>query len=129
MTTWTLISVQTRDHGLVETRCPEWCTGDGHPDGGMRDDISHTGPDTHITVDTPRGPAEMFTFGLAQYPYTSLPVGTAVHVGMFFTNFDGWATSSADLDQLAARINETITTARHTLRRLEIQALAVEGGL
>ncbi|AGP56171.1 DUF6907 domain-containing protein [Streptomyces rapamycinicus] len=63
------VTVHTRDHGPVTLTCPTWCT-TAHPDGGYRVDISHTGDETGLTLDTTRGTAYLMPTFLEQRPYT-----------------------------------------------------------
>jgi len=122
MTRWNAITVQTDDHGPVTVQCPDWCTGDGHPDGITRADISHYGPDLVISVPTPAGPVELFTLGLVQYQFTDLPIGTAVHAAVSFADTAGWPTDPDDFERLAAGIAEAVATARREVQRLHVQA-------
>lgn len=122
MTVWNMITVQTGDHGPVETQCPDWCTGDSHPDGCDRADITHTGLDTVIEVPTPRGPVELFMLALAQYPYRELDDERSVHTSLFFANHDGWPTDPDDFDELAASITAAVAAAGRVVHRLHSEA-------
>lgn len=119
MTAWNEITVRTRDHGPVVTRCPDWCTGDGHPDGGFRTDIAHTGPATSITVQTPRGLAEIVSLYLSQNPFATDPDARDVAIIAVLAEGDSWPTDSAGADWLASELVNAARRLRPAVRDLD----------
>jgi hypothetical protein len=125
------VTVQTGDHGPVTVDEPAWCTADHDTPQAFRTDISHFGPDIDITVDSPRGPAEALTLRLTRYPYTELPVGTAVHMSVCLADGDERASQrlmedrrSAVYSTLHSILNEDVQRihdhdARYIRRRTE----------
>jgi hypothetical protein len=124
MTVWNSITVRTRDHGPVVTRCPDWCTGDGHPDGGFRADIYHCGPKTTITVQTPRGPVELVALYLNQTPFAAAPENRTLDIITVLADGDSWPTDPASADWLAG---ELVNAARR-LRPAVLALDAIRGG-
>lgn len=70
------IIVNTADHGPVTVLEPAWCVGE-HTAGEARVDITHSGPDTGLTISTTRGPVTILSAGVEQRPFTDSPTGRA----------------------------------------------------
>lgn len=124
MTAWNTITVRTRDHGPVVTRCPDWCTSHGHPDGGFRADIYHCGPKTTITVQTPRGLVELVALYLNQTPFATDPDARAVAIITVLADGDSWATDPDGADWLASELANAARRLRPAVRALD----AIRGG-
>lgn len=112
------VTVQTRDHGTVTIPEPEWCTGEGHPDGSYLGDISHYGPDVMVTVGSWDGPRELLTLALAQHRESDRPPGTAVHVTVHLADDQHSPYDEAALDQLADDMVDAAREVRHMARHL-----------
>lgn len=126
MTGRRIVHIDTLDHDLVSVRCPDWCTGQYHQAGGYRVDITHTGPDVELTVDTDRGPALLLGMALQSRPFTEQPPGTGVFVSVELT--DGhYPHDVAALDRLAAQLVEHAAAIRDYARRLAAILAGGEG--
>lgn len=123
MTRWNEITVDTADHGPVITSCPDWCTGDGHPDGIDRVEITHQGPPINITVGTERGPRCLVELIMWQdsFPPPSSPHGTGVYVVARLLDRDHFGYDVAGLERLAADLVEASSSVRRMARGLSIE--------
>lgn len=121
MTTWNTITVQTSDHGPVSVQCPDWCTGDGHPDGGYRSDISHYGPEVVVTVRTVHGPRGLLDLGLTQYAFSERGPGTDVFVSAHLLDGDHYPYDVEGLDRLAADLVRAAGRVRSMARLLAVE--------
>jgi hypothetical protein len=122
------VTVQTGDHGPVTVDEPAWCTADHDTPQAFRTDISHFGPDIDITVDSPRGPAEALTLRLTRYPYTELPVGTAVHMSVCLADGEGWDADVAAVNALADQLAQGVRKVRYAARRLAVEVTTDTAG-
>jgi hypothetical protein len=76
------VTVPTRDAGLVTIPEPAWCLGD-HPAGGHGVDITHSGPETALAIDTGHGPVVIARACIEQRPFTEqTPPGTGPFVAV-----------------------------------------------
>jgi hypothetical protein len=120
MTEYT-VTVQTSDHGPVTLPDPLWCTGKDHPDGIARQDVAHLGPQSTVTIDTPEGPIDLLTFGLAEVPFSTNGTERVPHATVALGSADTWAADAAALDELATRLVEAAGKARYLARRLAVE--------
>lgn len=123
MTTWNRIVVLTKDHGLVETRCPDWCTGDGHADGGFRADINHIGSPTSIEIQSPRGLIELVSLYLFQKPFAE-STSRAVEIVVCLAGGESWETDAPGADWMASELVNGARRLRPAVRDLD----ALRGG-
>ncbi|MET9516406.1 hypothetical protein [Streptomyces sp. NPDC002994] len=125
MTAPRTVTVQTSDHGPVTIPCPLWCTGLYHQEGGARVDITHTGPETELTLPTSVGPVRHMATVLEQRPFTKGPTGRGVFVDV---EIDGQhhPTGPHGLDAMADALVENAAILRAAARRLTT-LLAQEG--
>jgi hypothetical protein len=121
------VTVQTGDHGPVTVDEPAWCTTDHDTPQAFRTDISHFGPDIDIMVDSPRGPAEALSLRLTRYPYTELPVGTAVHMSVCLADGEGWDADVAAVNALADQLAQGVHKVRYAARRLAVEVTDTAG--
>ncbi|MEU6702554.1 DUF6907 domain-containing protein [Streptomyces wuyuanensis] len=113
------MTIPTVDHGDVETACPAWCTGEFHQAGGHRVDITHTSPETELTVPTATGPAVLLRLTLEQRPFTEREPGRDVFVSVELDG-DHYACDPGQMDDIARGMAECATTVRSLARRLAI---------
>jgi len=120
VTAWNEITVDTADHGPVVTSCPPWCTGDGHPDGLDRVEITHQGPPINITVGTGRGPRRLVELIMWQDPFppASSPHGTGVYVVAHLLDGDHFGFDVAALEGLVTNLLEAAGRVSLVARRL-----------
>ncbi|MEE4546757.1 hypothetical protein V2S66_32935 [Streptomyces sp. V4-01] len=119
--------MQTGNLGPVTVDEPAWCTTDHGAPQVFDIDISHFGPDIEIRVDSPRGPAEVLSLRLTQYPFTELPVGTAVHMSACLADGEGWDLDVAGLESLADQLAQGVHKVRYAARRLAAELSDVAG--
>jgi hypothetical protein len=96
------VTIQRAD-GDVTITCPPWCTGELHNSGEMRAEITHTGPDDVLTVDTSHGPAALLVVALEQRPFTDRPPGTGVFMNVTIDG-DNFGYDVAGLERLAEQL-------------------------
>ncbi|MFD9211659.1 DUF6907 domain-containing protein [Streptomyces sp. NPDC059544] len=113
------MTVPTRDHGDVETACPDWCTGEFHQAGGHRVDITHTSPETALTVPVPGGAAVLLRVDLQLRPFTERPPRGVVFASVEVDG-DRYPCDPGQLDELARGLVETATQLRSFARRLAV---------
>ncbi|HEY5834649.1 DUF6907 domain-containing protein [Streptomyces sp.] len=115
------VTIVTADHGPVTIPCPQWCTQATHVDGGARSDIHHTGPDILITAGSHRGPRELLTMTLTQWPYGLNAPGTDVHVAVHLADGKHAEYDTVGLETLVADLLEAAGRVRLMARRLGIE--------
>ncbi|MEU2162423.1 hypothetical protein [Streptomyces sp. NPDC019208] len=113
------VTIPTVDHGDVEVSCPDWCTGAYHQAGGYRVDITHTSPETELTVPVPEGPAVLLRVDLQLRPFTERPPGDVVFASVEVDG-DRYPCDPAQLDTLARGLIENATQLRAFARRLAV---------
>ncbi|MFE1882642.1 DUF6907 domain-containing protein [Streptomyces diastatochromogenes] len=118
MTAPRTVTVQTLDHGAVELRCPDWCTGE-HEQDVHREDISHLGPDQPLTLPTRGGPVTNLVTALELRPYA-----TDLFLRTVFVNVeigaDWYPTGLAGLEAMADVLAEQAEQLREQARRLAL---------
>lgn len=82
------VQVRLLDGRTVAVPEPGWCTST-HADGEALEDLFHEGTECGLTVETGRGPVEVLTVSIVQYPFRPdvsrrLPVGSVLLGGEFF---------------------------------------------
>jgi hypothetical protein len=112
-----IVHIDTRDADLVTVRCPQWCTGEMHQVGGFKTDITHTGDDTELTVDTDRGPVSLLGLSLESRPFTERPPGTGVFMSVEMSG-DHYPHDVAGLYGLADQIAAIPDQIREQARQL-----------
>lgn len=118
------ITVPTADHGDVQVTEPDWCTAD-HTGEAYREDIEHTGAETHLVVYTPcHGPVRVLPIGFLWRPFslTNNQIMATLHMA------DDWhELDPAALRRAADALTEHATTLRVYARQLAVlQAKAGE---
>jgi hypothetical protein len=96
------VTVQRAD-GDVSIPCPAWCTRELHNSGEVRAEITHTGPDAVLSVDTSHGPASLLVVALEQRPFTDRPPGTGVFMNVTIDG-DNFPYDVAGLERLAEQL-------------------------
>lgn len=113
------VTIPTVDHGDVEVECPEWCTGDYHQAAGHRVDITHTSPETELTVPVPGGAAVLLRVDLELRPFTERPPRNTVFASVEVDG-DRYACDPEQLDTIARGLVEAATQLRSFARRLAV---------
>ncbi|MFD9211612.1 DUF6907 domain-containing protein [Streptomyces sp. NPDC059544] len=113
------VTIPTRDHGDVTVACPDWCTGQYHQAGGYRVDITHTSPETELTVPTATGPAVLLRFDIELRPFTESAPGRVVFASVEIDG-DRYACDPDQVDALARGLVENATQLRSFARRLAV---------
>lgn len=112
------VTINTADHGPVTLPEPAWCTG-AHEDDGARTDIGHHGPDIPVTVGTRRGPRELLTMGLTQWPYDL--ADNDVHAAVQLLDGDHYRYDVPGLEALAEDLVRAAGRLRLMARRLSAE--------
>ncbi|MEV1054647.1 hypothetical protein [Streptomyces sp. NPDC049887] len=114
-----MVTIPTVDHGDVTVPCPAWCTGEFHQAGGHRVDITHSSPETELTVPTGTGSAVLLRLTLEQRPFTERPPRDVVFASVEVDG-DRYACDPAQLDELARGLVEAAPRLRSMARRLAV---------
>lgn len=113
------VTILTADHGPLTIPEPDWCATE-HPDGLLRQEVSHIGPPINITVNTHRGPARLVELMLwaDPFPVPTNPHGAAVHVVAHLLDGDHFGYDVAGLEGLVTDLLEAAGRVRLVARRL-----------
>lgn len=120
-----IITIPTADHGDIQVIEPDWCTAD-HTGEAYREDIEHTGAETHLVVYTPcHGPVRALPIGFLWRPFS--PTNNQIMATLLMA--DDWHEfDPAALRRAADALAEHATTLRVYARQLAVlQAKAGEG--
>ncbi|MFC8704700.1 DUF6907 domain-containing protein [Streptomyces anulatus] len=119
------ITIPTADHGDVQITEPDWCTAD-HTGEAYREDIEHTGAETHLVVFTPcHGPVRTLPIGFLWRPFS--PTNNQIMATLLMA--DDWhELDPTALARAADALVEHATTLRVYARQLAVlQHKAGEG--
>ncbi|MFJ6235060.1 DUF6907 domain-containing protein [Streptomyces griseus] len=120
MSTPRTITIPTADHGDVQVTEPDWCTAD-HTGEAYREDIEHTGAETHLVVFTAcHGPVRTLPIGFLWRPFS--PTNNQIMATLLMA--DDWhELDPAALTRAADSLTGHATTLRVYARQLnELQA-------
>ncbi|MFI5684676.1 DUF6907 domain-containing protein [Streptomyces sp. NPDC051636] len=112
------VTVHTLDHGPLELRCPDWCTGE-HEQDVHRADISHVGPDQPLQLPTRTGPVTNLITALEIRPFASDAFLRTVFVNVEI-GADWHPTGLAGLEAMADALAEQAEQLRDRARRLAV---------
>ncbi|UXY28558.1 DUF6907 domain-containing protein [Streptomyces sp. HUAS TT20] len=118
MTAPRTVTVHTLDHGTLDIRCPDWCT--GHEDTPQyRVDVVHVGPDEPLTLPTRRGPITNLATALEVRPFASETFLRTPFVNVEISG-DWYPTGLAGLEAMADVLAEQAEQLRERARRLAL---------
>ncbi|MEU3000203.1 hypothetical protein ABZ684_21990 [Streptomyces sp. NPDC006995] len=111
------ITIPTADHGDVHVVEPDWCSAD-HTGEAYREDIEHSGAETHLVVYTPcHGPVRTLPVGFLWRPFS--PTNDKI-MATVLTAGDWHEFDPADLDRAADALVEHAATLRVYARQLAV---------
>lgn len=125
MTGRRLVLVDTLDHDLISLRCPDWCTGDMHRDGGYRVDMVHSSANTEFSVPVAGRSIVLLRLALEERPFVDGPSGQDPFITMEIGG-DWCPVDVTAVDEFAAALAAMAAELQAAARRFA--AILAEGG-